>query len=400
MRLWFQQKVLQSFKDRIEKILFIRKWQPWGCGKWITCLHRIYSNCKFDDSWRTFQIAKKNQQKDGHKSNERNWRSFRKSFFVCCSLFWFFCAFYYLFWFRKFHHDDLWPILIGSEENFSKINGIIPIGLNFNLKETFLDWGSRSFLFLGCQDIVGWWECFSKISRICRKKCSLATFVWHEERTFWKPVTWQLACFITLVQKIVLLLPLPSDFAGLLPTLFAVTLKVSSTLTTSTSSGAASSITSAPKLSVAGTTYLSRNGTAVLPSKLSMLLIKSSIGWNLYLSWRNHLVVSFSSWMNVGVFSNYQNKSSAAGRNNMYFVIERTSEFIVTTIYRLSAQRSELNFLKVWYFNYCGVAVISAASSLNQRERNAEGSFCLTNSNVLGQIRSRYMNRKSMQTLS
>ena len=51
----------------------------------------------------------------------------------------------------------------------------------------------------------------------------------------------------------------------------------------------------------------------------STLSTNTSIEWNLYFSWNNHLVTSFNLEMNVGSFSDHQNKTSDTDRYKRYF---------------------------------------------------------------------------------
>ena len=74
----------------------------------------------------------------------------------------------------------------------------------------------------------------------------------------------------------------------------------------------------------------------------STLSTNTSIVWSLYFSWSNHLVTSFRLEMNVGGFSEHQNKTSDTDRYNGYFFTARVSQVNVKTIKRVFEQRSEL----------------------------------------------------------
>ena len=51
----------------------------------------------------------------------------------------------------------------------------------------------------------------------------------------------------------------------------------------------------------------------------STLSTNTSIGWNLYFSWSNHLVLSFRLEINVGIFFEHQNKTSDTNRHKGFF---------------------------------------------------------------------------------
>ena len=72
----------------------------------------------------------------------------------------------------------------------------------------------------------------------------------------------------------------------------------------------------------------------------------TSIEWNLYSSWSNHLVTSFSLDINVGGFSEHQNKTSDTNRYKRYFFTARVSQVKVNNLKRFFEQRSELQVAK------------------------------------------------------
>ena len=78
----------------------------------------------------------------------------------------------------------------------------------------------------------------------------------------------------------------------------------------------------------------------------STLSTNTSIGWNLYFSWSNHLVTSFRLEMNIGSFSEHQNKTSEIDRYKRYFIATRVSQVIVKIMERFFEQRSELQVAK------------------------------------------------------
>ena len=74
----------------------------------------------------------------------------------------------------------------------------------------------------------------------------------------------------------------------------------------------------------------------------STLSTNTSIVWNLYFSWSNHLVTSFRLEMIVGGFSEHQNKTNDTNRYKGYFFTARVSQVNVNTVKRIFEQRSEL----------------------------------------------------------
>ena len=63
----------------------------------------------------------------------------------------------------------------------------------------------------------------------------------------------------------------------------------------------------------------SRNNLCKCTESPSTLSTNTSIVWNLYFSWSNHLVTSLRLDMNVGGFSEHQNKTSDSNRYKGYF---------------------------------------------------------------------------------
>ena len=78
----------------------------------------------------------------------------------------------------------------------------------------------------------------------------------------------------------------------------------------------------------------------------STLSTNTSVEWNLYFSWSNHLVTSFRLEMNIGSFSEHQNKTSDTDRYKSYFFTTLVSQVNVNTMKRIFEQRSELHVAK------------------------------------------------------
>ena len=138
------------------------------------------------------------------------------------------------------------------------------------------------------------------------------------------------------------LLPLPLPNCSLrvcLPTIFASVLKFFLPPTTSAISDAAISNKSAPTCFAAGTLDSQKNGIPVLPITCARAL-------NPHPRWSNHLVPSFRLEINVGGFSEHQNKTSDADRYYAYLFTARVSRVNVNSMNRIFEQRFEWQFAK------------------------------------------------------
>ena len=121
-------------------------------------------------------------------------------------------------------------------------------------------------------------------------------------------------------------LPPPNCFLKVcLPMLRAAVLKFYLPLTTSAISGAAFPTQSTHNFCGWGDIFTLK-GNCGFPNTLyectestSTMPTNTSIEWNLYLSWSNHLVTSFRLEMNVGGFSEHQNKTSDTDRYKGHF---------------------------------------------------------------------------------
>ena len=189
-------------------------------------------------------------------------------------------------------------------------------------------------------------------------------------------------------------LPSPNCFLRVcLPTLFAAVLKFFLPLTTSAISGTANSNKSAPTRFAAWTIYLRKNGIAV-PNNLckctespSTLSTNTSIEWNLYFSWSNHLVTSFRLEMNVGSFSEHQIKTSDTDRYKRYFFTARVSQVNVITMKRIFEQRSELQLAKCLIVHVLSSSYnVSRLELSNKKEATQQWSFCVANDILLNQV--------------
>ena len=119
----------------------------------------------------------------------------------------------------------------------------------------------------------------------------------------------------------------------------------------------------------------------------STLSTNTSIEWNLYLSWSNHLVTSFSIQMKVGGFFEYQNKTSGSDRYKRYFLTAPVSQVNVNTMKRFFEQRSELQVAK------CLIVRVQSSSYnvfrlefRNKRKATQQWSLFVANDIVLNQV--------------
>ena len=119
----------------------------------------------------------------------------------------------------------------------------------------------------------------------------------------------------------------------------------------------------------------------------STLFTNTSIEWNLYLSWSNHLITSFRLEMNVGGFSEHQNKTSDADTYKRYFFTARFSQVNVNTMKRIFEQRFDLQVAKCLIVHVLSSSYnVSRLEFRNKRKATQQGSFCVANDNVLTQV--------------
>ena len=139
---------------------------------------------------------------------------------------------------------------------------------------------------------------------------------------------------------VLFLLPLPNCFLRVCPpTLFAAVLKFFLSLTTSAISGKSQKVSIYAICS--WDDIFTQKWNCSSPKNLcnwietpSTLSTNTSIGWNLYFSWSNHLVPSFRLEINVGSFFEHQNKTSDTNRHKGYFFTARVSQVNVSTMKR------------------------------------------------------------------
>ena len=103
--------------------------------------------------------------------------------------------------------------------------------------------------------------------------------------------------------------------------------------------------------------------------------------------------------MNVGSFSEHQNKSSDTDRYKKYFFTTRLSQVIVNTMKTIFEQRSELHVAKCLI-----VHVLSSSYNVSRLELRKKGkqrsNGAFVSPTILYSIRSVYIMRECMRTMS
>ena len=177
-------------------------------------------------------------------------------------------------------------------------------------------------------------------------------------------------------------------------TFFAAVLVFFLPLTTSAISSTANSNKSAPTRFAAGMrddvftqkcNYSSPNNLCKWTESSSTLSTKASIEWNTYLSWSNHLVTSCRLEMNVGGFSEHQNKMSDTDRYKKYFFTARVSQ--CEYYEKISEQRSKLQVAKCLIVHVLSSSYnVSRLELRNKRKAAQQLSLCVANDNVLNRV--------------
>ena len=146
----------------------------------------------------------------------------------------------------------------------------------------------------------------------------------------------------------------------------------------------------------------SRNNLCKCTDSPSTLSTNTSIEWNIYFSWSNHLVTSFRLEMNVGSILERQIKTSDTDRYKRYFFTARVYQVNVNTMKRIFEQRSELQVAKclivhVLFSSYN----VSRLELRKKRKATEQWSFCVANDILLNQVGVYlYVKRECMRTMS
>ena len=172
---------------------------------------------------------------------------------------------------KKFRNHDPWKIsFLGpstSDSNQRSRTSPYETPTQYSFQ-----WTRMKFLFVGRQNIIKYWDLFSKISRNRHNLLvqKISCYCWWE--IFVKKISYQptvLFCWFCWIDSACtpFLLPLPICFLRVcLPTLFAAALKVFLPLTTSAFFGATNSNKSAPTRFAAGTIHLHKTGIRDFPT--------------------------------------------------------------------------------------------------------------------------------------
>ena len=120
----------------------------------------------------------------------------------------------------------------------------------------------------------------------------------------------------------------------------------------------------------------------------STLSTNTCIEWNLYLSWSNHLITSPRLEMNVGGFSEHQNKTSDTDWYKRYFFTARISQVNMNTMKRYFEQWSELQVAKCLIVHVLSSSTkVSSLELRNKKKATQHWSFRVAKYIVLIQIR-------------
>ena len=336
-------------------------------------------------------------------SNERNWSVLLRRLFLVC-----FCFFVFLFYFLdivSFVTTTPDKFQFHSQIRLSQINVINPIRLKFKLYANFFEWGSRIyFLFMGRQDIVNYWDFPPKISRNCHKRLvpKITRHVYWE--MFVKmSLRDRLICFADFVGMTVFTLRflLPPCYLSAAP----FTQLFSQSLSSHTLCSCLDNLCTNNNLcnfwhrkfqQISTYAFCSwddvftQKWNCSSPNNLckctnsSSTLSTNFLNWNFYLSWSNQLGTSFRLEMNVGSFSEHQNKTTDTNRYRWYFFTARVSQVNVITMKRTLEQRSELQVAKCLIVHVLSSRYsVSRLELRNKRKALQQWNFCVANDTVL-----------------
>ena len=172
---------------------------------------------------------------------------------------------------------------IQSQGRLSQVNVVVKFRLKCKLSAVLVEWGSRiHLLFVGRQDVANYWDFSSKISRNCYKR--VVSNITRRTFCSWhERFTQKENCF-------------------------------------------------------------SPNNLCKCTESPPMLTTNTSIEWNLYLAWNNHLITSFMLELNVVGFSKHQNQWYRQTQG--CFSNACVSEVNVNIMKRIFDQLSELQVAK------------------------------------------------------
>ena len=120
----------------------------------------------------------------------------------------------------------------------------------------------------------------------------------------------------------------------------------------------------------------------------STLSTNTSIEWNLYLSWSNHPLTYFELEMNVGGFSEHQNKTSDTNRYKSYFFSARVSQVNVNAMKKFFELWSELQVAKCLIVHLLSSNYnVSSLEFRSKKKVTQQWCFRVANDILLNQVR-------------
>ena len=131
----------------------------------------------------------------------------------------------------------------------------------------------------------------------------------------------------------------------------------------------------------------------------STLSTKTSIKWNLCLSWSNQLDTSFRLEKNVAGFPEHQNETSDTDRYKEYFLTAFSQVNVNTMKKNFLSSGLNCRLLNVWEFMYCPVVIKCPALSFEMKGKQRIN-VAFVSPTILYSIRSVYIMRESMRTMS
>ena len=368
-----------------------------------------------------FNIGKNWVQNVFYMSNKKNWSVFLRSLFLFCFCF-FFLFFFYFFGIVSFVTTTLDKFQFQSRVRLSQINVIVPIRLKIKLCAVQIEWGSsidllfivhgttrhRQLLRRSLQDLkklpqkVGT-ENYSTWSmrNVCKNVSPRPTdlfcrFCWND-----------CACLPYVYGSFLLLATTTQLFSQSLSSHILCscleTLSTTSNLCNFWHSKFQQVSTYAfcswDDVFTQKWNRSSPNNLCKGTKSPSTLSTNTSVKWNLYFSWINHIVTSFRLEMIVGSFSEHQNKTSDTDRYKGYFFTARVSQVNVNTMKRVFEQRSELQVAK-----FLIVHVLSSSYNVSSHElrnkRQQRSNVVFVSPTIFYSIRLVYITRECMRTMS
>ena len=299
-----------------------------------------------------------------------------------------------------------------SQIILSQINVIVPIRFRFKIYALFIQWGSRiDLLFVGPQDIVNYRRSPRKVSGNEHKRLvpkitrhdRWETFVetsFPERLVFLKNL-WEWLRLHSFFGYHYLILLSESVFPHSLQLswFFSTTINICNFRDSRFQKVGAHAVRSRHDIFAQEWTWSFSNILSKCTETAPTLSNKTSIVWNLYLSWNNDHVTTFRWQMNVGGFSKLQYIFSDINKDDGCFLplVSLKSMWILWK--ELLSSVLFYRLINVWLFLYCPVVKMHPALSFEIRiKQGSNGSFVPLN--VLYSMESVYSMRGCMGTMS